>query len=144
MWFRAAPPTLLLLTSKRDHREVPLKHLRRTLIACTAALAGLGAVASPSNAIVGGTNAPAGKYTSIAEITFGFSFLCTGRLIAPDTVLTAGHCGSITGAAVASPAGWPPQLIDVKIGGHTDTEGEDVPVQKVTVEPNYLLNSGYD
>jgi hypothetical protein len=39
-----------------------------------------------------------------------------GRPFAPNRVLTAGHCSSITGAAVASPAAWPPQLIDVRVG----------------------------
>jgi secreted trypsin-like serine protease len=50
----------------------------------------------------------------------------------------------VTGDAVASPVAYPPQLIDVKIGGLHESEGEDVPVSKVTVEPNYLVNSGYD
>jgi V8-like Glu-specific endopeptidase len=54
----------------------------------------------------------------VARITFGNVFLCSGTLIAPNTVLTAGHCGSVT--------------------------GDDVPVSKVTIEPNYLVNSGYD
>jgi secreted trypsin-like serine protease len=100
--------------------------------------------AAPASAIVGGSNASPGEYPSVARITFGASFLCTGTLIAPDTVLTAGHCGSITGAAVASPAGWPAALIDVRIGGTTSGQGERVPVSQVIVEPNYLLNSGYD
>src|SRR5256885_1192977 len=67
--------------------------------------------AAPSLAIVGGHDAAPGAYPSIAEITFGSSFLCTGTLIAPNYVLTAGHCGSITGAAVGTPAGWPAPLI---------------------------------
>jgi secreted trypsin-like serine protease len=45
----------------------------------------------------------------VARITFGNVFLCSGTLIAPNTVLTAGHCGSVT--------------------------GDDVPVSKVTIEP---------
>ena len=80
----------------------------------------------------------------MAEITFGQSFLCTGTLIAPDYVLTAGHCGSITGAAVSSPAAWPAAAIDVRIGSNKPGQGELVPVSRVIVEPNYLLNSGYD
>ena len=59
-------------------------------------------------------------------------------------MLTAGHCGSITGAAVGTPAGWPPQLIDVRIGSVKPGQGEKVPVQRVVVQPNYLANSGYD
>jgi trypsin len=121
-----------------------LNHVRRTLIACIAACAALGAAASPSSAVVGGTSAPAGKYTSVAEITFGFGFLCTGTLIAPDYVLTAGHCGSVTGAAVGTPAGWPAAAIDVRIGSNKSGQGERVPVSQVIVQPNYLVNAGYD
>jgi trypsin len=100
--------------------------------------------ASPSFAVVGGKDATAGEFPSVARITFGNVFLCSGTLITANTVLTAGHCGSVTGDAVASPVAYPPQLIDVKIGGLHESEGEDVPVSKVTVEPNYLVNSGYD
>jgi trypsin len=100
--------------------------------------------AAPSQAVVGGKDAAPGAYPAVAEITFGQSFLCTGTLIAPKWVLTAGHCGSITGAAVGTPAGWPPQLIDVRIGSVTPGQGELVPVRRVVVQPNYLLNAGYD
>jgi secreted trypsin-like serine protease len=118
--------------------------LRKTLIGCAAACAALGAAASPSPAIVGGSDAPAGKYTSVAEITFGFGFLCTGTLIAPNYVLTAGHCGSVTGAGVGTPAGWPAAAIDVRIGSNASGKGESVPVSSVIVHPNYLLSTGYD
>jgi secreted trypsin-like serine protease len=113
------------------------------LIACVTACAATGAAAAPAMAIVGGSAAPAGKYTSVARITFGSSFLCTGTLISPGYVLTAGHCGSATGA-VASPAAWPAALIDVRIGGNTVGTGDRVPVSSVTVHPSHLLNSGYD
>ncbi len=59
-------------------------------------------------------------------------------------MLTAGHCGSITGAAVATPASWPPLLIDVRVGGVTQSDGEDRGVSRVVMHPNYLLTSGYD
>ena len=117
--------------------------LRKTLIACLAACAALAAAAAPSPAVVGGTSAPAGKYTSVAEITFGFGFLCTGTLIAPNYVLTAGHCGSVTGN-VSSPAAWPAAAIDVRIGSNRSGQGERVPVSSVTVHPSHFLNSGYD
>ena len=96
-------------------------------------------------AVVGGHNTANGAYPSVAEITFGKGFLCTGTLIAPTWVLTAGHCGSVTGAAVASPASWPAALIDVRIGNDTSgTGGDVVPVKRAVVNPNYLANSGYD
>jgi secreted trypsin-like serine protease len=110
-------------------------------LACACALVAI--MATPSMAIVGGGNASAGEYPAVARITYG-PFLCTGTLIAPDTVLSAGHCSSITGAAVSTPAAWPPQLVDVEIGGLHEGEGDNPAVSKITVHPNYLLGSGYD
>ena len=59
-------------------------------------------------------------------------------------MLSAGHCSSVTGAAVASPAAYPPQVINLRIGGTRSGEGEQVPAKSVTVHPNYLVNAGYD
>jgi trypsin len=114
------------------------------LFAVAAVVAATFAIAAPSSAVVGGRDAAPGAYPAVAEITFGSSFLCTGTLIAPRWVLTAGHCSSITGAAVASPAAWPPQLIDVRIGSVTPGAGERAPVRRVIVNPDYLLGMGYD
>ena len=119
---------------------------RRILLAFAATAALTSVAATPASAVVGGSNASPGEYPAVAQITFGKGFLCTGTLIAPDTVLSAGHCSSITGAAgVASPAAYPPQLVDVRIGNDRyGTGGELVPVSKVTLQPNYFLTQGYD
>ncbi len=101
------------------------------------------ATAAPASAVVGGGNASPGEYPSVAEITFG-PFLCTGTLVTPNWVLSAGHCSSVTGAAVATPASWPPQLINVRIGGVTQNDGENRTVSRVVMHPDYLLTSGYD
>jgi secreted trypsin-like serine protease len=114
----------------------------RAILALAAASAALAVAPASSLAVVGGHDA--GPYPSVARITFGKSFLCTGTLIAPTWVLTAGHCGSVTGAAIGTPAAWPPQLIDVRIGSVKPGQGEKVPVKRAIVEPNYLVNSGYD
>jgi secreted trypsin-like serine protease len=107
--------------------------------------AALALSAAPSMAIVGGSDAAAGEYPSVSEVVIAKGFLCTGTLIAPNYVLTAGHCGSITGGSgVASPAAWPAAAIDVFVGSNKPGQGEKVPVESVTVEPKYLLNSGYD
>ena len=117
--------------------------MRRLLAVLLTSAAMLGAAAAPSSAVVGGNDASPGEYPSVAEITFG-PFLCTGTLVTPDWVLSAGHCGSVTGAVVASPASWPPQLINVRIGGVTQSDGERRAVSQVFVHPDYLLTSGYD
>jgi trypsin len=117
--------------------------LRRILVTSVIAVALLGLTAAPSSAVVGGGNASPGEYPSVAEVTFG-PFLCTGTLITPDWVLSAGHCGSVTGAVVASPASWPPQLINVRIGGVSQNDGEQRSASRVVVHPDYLATSGYD
>ena len=100
-----------------------------TVLACVAA--------SPSGAVVGGSDAAPGEFPSVAEISFG-AFGCTGTLIDPTHVLSAGHCGSATGAAVGSPIAWPTPLIDVRIGSNKIGEGEQVPVSSVVISPDYL------
>jgi trypsin len=122
-----------------------MRSFRRLLIVAAVSCASFGATAAPSMAIVGGGPASPGEYPAVTEVILGKAFLCTGTLISPTYVLTAGHCGSITGGAgVSTPAAWPAPLIDVRIGGVNQTDGEKVPVKSVTVNPNYLLNSGYD
>src|SRR5215210_6615738 len=119
--------------------------LRRLPLALAAALSALALSAAPSSAVVGGADAGPGEFPSISEVIIAKGFLCTGTLIAPDVVLSAGHCGSITGGAgVASPAAYPPQLIDVYIGSNKPGQGEKVPVSQVTMNPNYMLSDGYD
>src|SRR4051795_2648940 len=118
--------------------------MRRLLLAPVLAVSALALAAAPSPAIVGGHDAAAGAYPSIAEVHLGKSFLCTGTLIAPTWVLTAGHCGSITGAAVATPASWPAPLVDVYLGSHRAGQGALAPVDRAVVEPSYLATTGYD
>jgi secreted trypsin-like serine protease len=121
-----------------------MKPLLRASLAAAAATAALALTATPSMAIVGGHDAAAGAYPSVAEVHLGKSFLCTGTLVASDWVLTAGHCGSLTGAAVATPASWPPALIDVYIGSIKPGQGEHVPVSQAIVSPDYIATSGHD
>jgi secreted trypsin-like serine protease len=120
-----------------------MNRIRPGLTVCAVAASLLGAAAAPSSAVVGGHDANPGEFPSVAEITFG-PFLCTGTLITPDWVLTAGHCSNITAGTVASPISWPPPLIDVRIGGVSQSDGEHRSVSRVVMHPDYLLTSGYD
>jgi trypsin len=118
---------------------------RTFLSGLVASLVLAAASAAPASAVVGGHDASSGEYPAVAKITYG-AFQCTGTLIDPSTVLTAGHCSSLTGAAVATPASYPAPLIDVQIGATKDGDGtaDNPTVSKVIMEPNYLIGSGYD
>src|SRR4051812_25716966 len=104
--------------------------LRRLTLGLAAVCAALALTAAPSMAVVGGNDAAPGAYPAAAEVACGEACLCTGALSAPPWVLTAGHCGSMTGPAVGTPAAWPQQLIDVRTGSVKPGKGEKVPVQR--------------
>jgi trypsin len=103
----------------------------------------LALTAAPSSAIVGGNDAEQGEYPAVAKVTYQI-FQCTGTLITPDTILTAGHCSSLTGGAASSPVGWPAPLINVEIGATREGDGEDATVSRVIIPPQYLLTNGSD
>lgn len=117
--------------------------MHKSLLAAVAACSLFAAPAA--HAIVAGSPVPAGQYTNVAEIVIAQSLGCTGTLIAPDYVLTAGHCGSLTGEVVAQPiANFPAAAYDVYLGSNKSGQGTRYPVSQVIVEPDYLLHKGYD
>ncbi len=58
------------------------------------------AAASPPPPIVGGSNVPDGRWLEVAAIYEDGEVGCTGVLVAPQVVLTAGHCTSSSVEAV--------------------------------------------
>jgi hypothetical protein len=66
---------------------------KRRSAVCAVAAAALAALLAPApaRAIVGGAEAPAGGAVMVLSSRGG---VCTGVVLAPDTVLTAGHCAA--------------------------------------------------
>ena len=107
----------------------------------------LSAAPPPARAIVGGSDAPDRGYEAVANVDIAGLFACTGTLIAPDWVVSAGHCGSVTGGTeVGTPFGWPPGAIRVTLGTveANGSGGETITVAEVIPSPDYLATQGND
>jgi secreted trypsin-like serine protease len=115
-----------------------MKGLRPTLFALAALLVPV----QSAQAIVGGHDVPAGKYPYVASITIDFSFGCTGTLVTPTIVVTAGHCSSLTPGMASVPVGQPGQLIDVSVGSNKPGAGQHPAVTRTIVNPNYNFLNG--
>ncbi len=79
--------------------------MRTAVVVLSLSLVPLLAIADPGTApVIGGTDAPAGKWPDVAGVFFaGTTPECTGTLIAPNVVITAGHCvGGITSVLIGT------------------------------------------
>ncbi len=124
-----------------------MPNLRRGLLLAVLLLLTGASAAQAAPRIVGGGPAPdSGEYDPVANVSIGMALGCTGTLIAPDWVLTAGHCGSVTGAAVGTPVGFPAGVINVTLGttAADGTGGEQYLVLETRVPTGYLATQGYD
>jgi len=115
-----------------------MTRLRALLLAATLCLVPAGS----ARAIVGGHDVPAGRYPYVAYITIDFSFACSGTLVTPTVVLTAGHCSSLTPGMASIPVGQPGQLIDVSVGSNRPGAGQHPGVARAIVNDNYNLLNG--
>ena len=116
---------------------------------CLLALGLCAGLSAPAHAIVGGQDASPGEYPYVAHILIDKAFQCTGTLVTPTHVVTAGHCSSIVPGGIANvPLGQPGQLIEVSIGAHRtpsatllggyESDGEEHVARNVSVAPGYL------
>lgn len=116
--------------------------MRRPLLPALCALA---LFPGTAQAIVGGGPAPDGEFPFTAKIDIAGAAGCTGSLVAPTWVVTAGHCASatgVTGVPLAMPL--PPSSFAVTVGTtRADGEGGQTRgVKAVRVDPNYAATNG--
>ena len=78
-----------------------------------------------TSAIVGGETVPAGRWPDTVAV-LGTSGSCTGTLIAPDLVLTAGHCSNIN-----------PTRVVANTTDYAQSQGIKVNVTRTTAYPNW-------
>ncbi len=98
-----------------------------------------------AQAIVGGSPAPDGRYPFTANVSIGGVAGCSGSLVTPTWVITAGHCASMTGiAGVPLPLAMPASSFTVTVGtvNADGTGGETHSVKSVHVDPNYAATNG--
>jgi secreted trypsin-like serine protease len=109
------------------------------------ALAALALLPGSAFAVVGGKDAPDGVYPYVANVDISGSATCTGSLVAPTWVITAGHCAAVTGAVgVPLLATLPAYSYTVTLGTvNTDgAGGEQHGVKSVHVDPDYAATNG--
>lgn len=98
-------------------------------------------VDDPPEQIFGGTEVPAGKYPAVVVMRIGQG-LCTGTLVDPEWVLTAGHCIDPQVVGVSSQ-----ELVTDATSVHFDTvnlfnsNGREIGASLTIKKPNFSVNN---
>ncbi|HEX8107630.1 MAG TPA: trypsin-like serine protease [Kofleriaceae bacterium] len=106
------------------------------VLVCSLAAAGCDATLAESTAsapVIGGSDAAPGKWPDVAAVMFpidGEVPLCTGTLVAPTVVLTAGHCYDRTSAPL------PDSVLIGTASLDRPGDGETIPIARGYVYPN--------
>lgn len=107
------------------------------------ALPTLSAAADDNEMIVAGTEAPEGKYPwqvrlySSMEDTRGF---CGGTIIAPQWILTAGHCVSVGPKEIGPHTIQDPAKVVVGYGSNDRTKTKKIAAEKIFVREEFQKN----
>ncbi len=137
-------------------RRFPLRSLPLAAAALLALAASAGATTNASTharpvahaAIIGGTTAPDGTWPWVAYIqaqtgSDGSGFACTGTVVSPNVILTAGHCAVDEGTGVTVPAA----DYTVVTGAHNLNDisgGQVLSVSRVLPAPTFNLSTLHD
>jgi len=96
------------------------------MLRCLSLLLAFTAVASANEApVVGGSTVPDGKWPDAVAV-LGTKGSCTGTLVAPDVVITAGHCAEINPTEVIA------NTVD-----YTAPDGDLITVKSTTAYPDW-------
>ena len=118
-------------------RNSPCMRAVPVVLACSLAAAGCDAMVPESSAsapVIGGSDAPPGKWPDVAAVLFpigGEVPLCTGTLVAPTVVLTAGHCYDRNSAVVL-----PDSVLIGTSSLDRPGDGETIPIARGQVYPD--------
>lgn len=143
-WLTAGA-AIACLTAAPAFASAVSPHVERAALPSAARLHADRVVPAVRPAIVGGTTASAGSWGFMAFVLYvgdsGPSFACSGTVIAPKLVLTAGHCAvdEDTGAALA-PAGY--RVFTGSLDWSNAAGRQLSAVSRVVVFPDYDPSTG--
>ena len=119
-----------------------------TVVAVLAVLVLAAPAGAASPRVVGGHDAAPGSFGAVADVSLFGSNICSGTLIAPDWVMTAGHCTSVSGSLsdglAPSPVTFPAAAFGVTLNTvrADGVGGESHQVTQVIIDPAYGSDFG--